>query len=238
MREALNRGKETAKRAKKEEISTFKVNREVEKVIAKHGAEASFKNYKTDGVTPFPGSACISINNEIVHGVPRKDKLIQEGDIVKIDIGVKHKGLYTDAAISFGVGRLSEKARKIIEVTRESLQIGLRQIKPGNRLGDFGWAVENFVQSKGLFVVTDLVGHGVGRDVHEPPQVPNYGERGTGEIFKKGMVLALEPMVNEKDSGIKLASDRLTYLTRKGGLSGHFEQTIVVTEDGCKILTE
>ncbi|MFO7807087.1 MAG: type I methionyl aminopeptidase [Candidatus Moraniibacteriota bacterium] len=238
LREALNAGKEIAKNSSRQEVSTYQVDQAIEQVILKYKALPSFKNYKPDGVNAFPAAACVSLNNEIVHGVPRKNRIIKEGDIVKIDVGVKYKKLYTDAAISFGVGKISDVTRKIIQVTRESLNTGLREIKPGNKLGDYGWAVENFVQRKGFFVVTGLVGHGVGKAVHEPPQIPNFGEPGKGEMFTEGMVIALEPMVNEKNSGIKVASDGMTFVTKKGDLSGHFENTVVVTKDGCEILTE
>jgi len=152
-------------------------------------------------------------------------------------VGVKWRGLFTDAAISVIVGKGSEQAKKIVKITRESLEIGLKEIKAGKRLGDYGAAVEEFVVSNGFKVVRGLVGHGVGYEVHEAPQVPNFGERESGIEFKEGMVLALEPMVNELSSEIKLGSDQMTFLTKKGGLSAHFEDTIVVTKDGCEVLT-
>jgi methionyl aminopeptidase len=238
LRQALNAAKKEAKKAFSQKVSTYQINEAAEKVILSYGAIPSFKNYKPDGVTAFPAAACVSVNNEIVHGVPRQDRFVKVGDIVKVDIGVKHKGLYTDAAISFAIGDVPEKTQKLIQVTRESLLTGLREIKPGNRLGDYGAAVEKFVQEKGFFVVKGLVGHGVGKAVHEPPQIPNFGEPGIGELFEEGMVIALEPMVNEKNSGIKIASDDMTFLTKKGDLSAHFENTVVVTENGCQVLTE
>ncbi|MFW5884835.1 MAG: type I methionyl aminopeptidase [Patescibacteria group bacterium] len=238
LRQALNAAKEEAKKAASQNISTHQINEAAESVISSYGAVPSFKSYKPDGITAFPAAACVSVNNEIVHGVPRRDRFVKTGDIVKVDIGVKHKGLFTDAAISFTIGHIPEKSQKLIQVTREALLTGLREVKPGNRLGDYGVAVEKFVQEKGFFVVKGLVGHGVGRAVHEPPQIPNFGEPGTGELFKEGMVIALEPMVNEKNSGIKVASDGMTFITKKGDLSAHFENTIVVTENGCQVLTE
>ena len=234
--EALKAAKEKAQ-SSVGQVSTLDVSLAAEKVILSRGAEPSFKGYSPDGINPFPETACVSLNDEIVHGIPRKDRFIKPGDIVKIDVGVKFKGLFTDAARSVVVGKGSETAKKIVKITRESLELGLREIRADKYSGDYGEAVEKFVTQNGFHVVRGLVGHGVGHAVHEAPQIPNFGEANTGTKWLEGMVLALEPMVNEKGSSIKLASDKMTFLTKKGGLSAHFEDTVVVTKNGCEILT-
>ncbi len=236
LREALNMAKEMA-RSSTGQVSTMDINLAAEKVILDRGGKPAFKGYPEGDSNPFPATACVSLNNEIVHGVPSTNRFVQPGDIVKIDVGVKYKNLFTDAALSIIVGKGSETAKKIVKITRESLEIGLREIKAGNFLGDYSQAVEQFVVKNGFYVVRGLVGHGVGYEVHEAPQIPNFGKAGTGMRWKEGMVIALEPMVNEKNSSIKLGSDGLTFLTKKGGLSAHFENTVVVTKNGCEILT-
>ncbi len=237
LREALNVAKKKAQFSIVEKVSTLEVSLAAEKIILARGAEPAFKGYSSDGENPFPETACVSLNDEIVHGVPLKNRLIKSGDIVKIDVGVKYKNLFTDAAISVIVGKGSEQAKKIVKVTRESLEIGLREIRAGKHLGDYSEAVEKFVVKNGFHVVRGLVGHGVGHEVHEAPQIPNFGQAGTGIKWREGMVIALEPMVNEFNSGIKVGSDQMTFLTKKGGLSAHFENTVVVTKNGCEILT-
>lgn len=236
LREALNMAKEKAQ-SQAGQVSTLDISLAAEKVILSYGAEPAFKNYSADGLNYFPETACVSLNDEIVHGIPRKNRLIKSGDIVKIDVGVKYKNLFTDAALSVIVGKGTERAKKLVKITRESLEIGLREIKAGKFLGDYGNAVENFVRKNGFYTVRGLVGHGVGYEVHEAPQIPNYGQVGTGIKWEEGMVIALEPMVNEKGSDIKLGYDQMTFLTKKGGLSAHFEDTVVVTKNGCEILT-
>jgi methionyl aminopeptidase len=236
LREALKVAKEKAQ-SSTGQVSTMDVNLAAEEVILSYGAEPAFKGYPEGDPNPFPATVCVSLNNEIVHGVPKRDCFIKPGDIVKIDIGVKWKGLFTDAARSVIAGKGSEDAKRIVKVTRESLEIGLKAIQAGRHLGDFGEAVEKFVVKNGFHVVRGLVGHGVGHAVHEAPQIPNFGKAGTGIKWREGMVIALEPMVNEKNSSIKLGSDGLTFLTKKGGLSAHFEDTVVVTKNGCEILT-
>jgi len=237
LREALNAAKAKSLSSMEQSVSTLDVSLAAEEVILAHGATPAFKGYPEGDENPFPETACVSLNDEIVHGVPSKNRLIKSGDIVKIDVGVKHKNLFTDAAISVIVGKGSAEAQKIVKVTRESLEIGLRELKAGKFLGDYGNAVEKFVVKNGFYVVRGLVGHGVGHAVHEAPQIPNFGKAGTGIKWKEGMVIALEPMVNELNSSIKLGSDGLTFLTKKGGISAHFEDTVVITKKGCEILT-
>ncbi len=236
LREALNVAKEKAL-SSTGQVSTMDVNLAAENLILSRGGKPAFKGYPEGDPNPFPATACVSLNDEIVHGIPSKHRLIKPGDIVKIDVGVIWKGLFTDAAISVIVGKGSERAQKIVKVTRECLEIGLKEIKAGKNLGDYGQAVEQFVTKKGFYVVEGLVGHGVGYEVHEDPQIPNYGRAGTGMKWREGMVIALEPMVNEFSSGIKLGSDQTTFLTRKGGLSAHFENTVAITKNGCEVLT-
>ncbi|MFA6097811.1 MAG: type I methionyl aminopeptidase [Candidatus Paceibacterota bacterium] len=206
--------------------------------IKKYGVISSFRNYKIhkNGV-PFPSSICVSINDEIVHGFPR-GKIIREGDIVGLDLGIKHKGLHTDSAITVGAGKLSAVAQKLIKVTKESLSLALSEVKPGNRLGDIGYAVQSYVEKNGFSVVQDLVGHGVGRSIHESPEVPNYGSRGEGLKLYPGMTFAIEPMVNAGKHYIKVDDDQWTIRTEDGSLSAHFEHSVAVTEEGCIILTE
>lgn len=206
--------------------------------IKKRNVIPSFKNYRmSENSAPFLASICVSINNEIVHGFPF-GKLIKDGDIVSIDLGIKYKGLHTDSALSVGVGKISEQADKLIKITRESLYKGIEQIKPKNRLGDVGFAIQNYVEENGFSVVRNLVGHGVGRSIHEAPEVPNFGEKGMGLKLYPGMTLAVEPMINAGDYRIKCDPDGWTIRTFDGKLSAHFEHTVAVTENGCEILTK
>lgn len=209
-----------------------------QKEIKKHGAVSSFLNYKLhNGGVPFPSSICLSINDEIVHGFPF-GKLIKDGDIVGIDAGIKYKGLHTDSAITVGAGRITEKAKKLIEVTRESLNRGIAEVRAGNRMGDIGFAIQSYVEKEGFSVVRDLIGHGVGRSIHEAPEVPNFGDRGLGLKLSLGMTFAIEPMINEGGFQIKCDDDEWTIRTSDGKLSAHFEHTVAVTEKGCIILTK
>jgi len=209
-----------------------------EKEIKKYGAISSFKNYRIyKSGLPFPSSICLSINDEIVHGFPH-GKIVKDGDIVGIDMGIKYKGLHTDSALTVGAGKISEEADKLVKITKESLHKGIEQVKPGNRLGDIGFAIQNFAEKSGFSVVRDLVGHGVGRSIHEPPDIPNYGNKGDGLKLCAGMTFAIEPMINVGDYRIKCDSDGWTIRTLDGKLSAHFEHTVAVTENGCEILTK
>ena len=186
---------------------------------------------------PYPGAVCASINHEIVHGIPRKDRVLKEGDLLKIDIGMKYKELITDMARTFVVDKVSPAAWKLMKATKESLDKGIGEIKAGAKLSDYSRSVEGYVRSQGFSVVRELVGHGVGRKLHEDPQIPNYTSKAKDIILKEGMTLALEPMVNEGDHKIKLEKDGWTFVTADGKLSAHFEDTVVVTKSGCEILT-
>ncbi len=208
-----------------------------EREIKRYNLTPSFKNYRISKEgRPFPSSICLSINDEIVHGFPF-DKVIKDGDVVGIDMGVKYRGLHTDSAVTVGAGRLSDKASKLIEVTRNSLQIGIEQVKAGGRVGDIGFAIQSYVEKNGFSVVRDLVGHGVGRSIHELPEIPNFGEKGKGLELRAGMTFAIEPMVNAGSWRIKCDPDQWTIRTLDGSLSAHFEHTVAVTQKGCEVLT-
>ncbi|HFC76871.1 MAG TPA: type I methionyl aminopeptidase, partial [Candidatus Moranbacteria bacterium] len=204
------------------------------------GDKPAFLNYKPEGSGfPYPASLCVSINDEVVHGISSgNNRVLKEGDIVGIDLGLIHKGLITDMALTIPVGSIDEKAKKLIENTRQALYEGIKVVKDGATTGDIGHAIFNFAKQSGFGVVDDLGGHGVGKSVHENPFIPNIGEKGKGEKLKEGMVIALEPMLNEGSKDVFLADDGYTFKTRDGGRSAHFEHTIVVTKTGSEILTK
>lgn len=220
-------------------ISTFELNKVAEDFIAKFNARPSFKNYKPEkGMPPYPAALCTSLNNEVVHCIPKKERILQDGDILGLDLGVWYKNLCTDAAITAAIGNVPEKAKKLIDITEKSLYAGINEAVVGNTIGDIGVAVSKIVESNGFSVIRDLVGHGVGHGVHEDPQIPNYGQKGKGEKLKEGMVLAIEPMTAMGDWRIKACEDdRFGYCTFDGGLSAHFEHTIAITANGPEILT-
>jgi methionyl aminopeptidase len=199
---------------------------------AKFGGKPSFLNYKN-----YPASLCVSVNNEVVHGLPN-DRKFKEGDIVGLDFGFWYKGLCTDMAVTIGVGKISKEAEKLILTTKKALEIAENEIKPKKHIGDISFVVQRYVESNKFSVVRDLVGHGVGKKVHEDPKVPNFGKKGEGIKLKKGMTLAIEPMVNAGSWQVKILSDGWTFVTADGKLSAHFENTIAVTEDGCEVLTK
>ena len=184
----------------------------------------------------YPVFLCFSNNEGVVHCLPNKEPL-KEGDVLGIDCGIWHKGLCTDMAVTVGIGKVSAEAQKLIGVTRKSLELAMAQVKPGNTLGDIGYAVQSYVEKNGFGVVRHLVGHGVGYDVHEDPRIPNFGKKGTGMVLEPGMVLAIEPMVTLGDWNIKILDNGWDIVTADRSLAAHFENTIVVTEKGCEILT-
>ena len=192
-------------------------------------AEPSFKNYEG-----FPANLCVSVNDEIVHGFPG-ERVLREGDIVSLDVGVKFKGFHTDAAITVGVGAISEQNKELIAVTEEALMAGIAQARCGAYIGDISSAIQHYVESKGFSVVREYTGHGVGRDLHEEPKIPNFAF-GKGPLLRKGMTLAIEPMVNMGSWRTKLAPNQWTVLTEDGSFSAHFEHTIVITDDEAEIL--
>ncbi len=209
-------------------------------LIKEGGDEPAFLNYKPHGAKrPYPAALNVSLNDEIVHGIPNESpKILQEGDIVSLDLGLSHKGLITDSAITVACGKISEKEKKMIEHCREALAVGIKAARGGGRVGDISSAIEKFVRPLGYGIPEGLAGHGVGYKVHEEPFVPNEGRKGTGELLKSGMVLALEPMITLGTSRIKLASDDYTYKTFDGSRSAHFEHTIAITDGEPIVLTK
>jgi methionyl aminopeptidase len=196
------------------------------------GAKPAFKGYHG-----FPATLCVSVNEEVVHGIPSKKRVLKEGDIVGIDFGVILDGWFGDSARTFPVGRVSPEAEKLLEITEKSLHLGIAEARAGNHLFDIGSAVQNFVESHGYSVVREFVGHGIGKSLHEDPQVPNFGIRGKGMLLKPGMVLAIEPMINAGKPEVRVLSDGWTAVTADKALSAHFEHTIAITERGPEILT-
>jgi methionyl aminopeptidase len=213
-------------------VTTGEVDELVEQYIRQEGGKPAFKGYRG-----FPASICISVNQEVVHGIPG-DRVLQEGDIVGVDIGVQALGFYADAAQTLPVGNVSEAGEQLLQVTREALYGGIAEAREGNRVGDVSHAVQTLVESHGFSVVRSLVGHGIGRSMHEDPQVPNFGKPGEGPELKAGMVLAIEPMVNAGGFEIEVLSDEWTVVTRDGSLSAHFEHSVAITENGPVILTD
>lgn len=218
--------------------ATIELDKLAERLIKEAGGEPSFKNYKTkDDRIPFPASLCVSINDEVVHGIPSKERILKEGDIVSLDLGLKYKNFYTDMAITVAVGKVDSKAKKIIEKAKKSLEKGTKAVKEGKQIGDIGYAIQTYVYKNGFSVVRNLAGHGVGYAVHEEPEIPNFGRKGTGEILKEGMVLAIEPMITAGGLELVLDKDKWAWKTKDGSLAAHFEHTIVVTKKGAEILT-
>ncbi|HAI74194.1 MAG TPA: type I methionyl aminopeptidase [Candidatus Moranbacteria bacterium] len=216
--------------------NTEEINKLARKLVFDNGGVPVFEGYG-DPKNPYPAAVCVSINNEIVHGVPRKDRIIREGDIVKLDIGMKYKNLITDMARTFPAGEISIEAQKLLNATRESLNEGIKKIKAGAKLSDYSQTVERYIRLQGFSVVQELVGHGVGKKLHEDPQIPNYDMHKREIILQEGMTLALEPMINAGTRYIKLLKDGWTYATKDGKLSAHFEDTVLVAKDGAEILT-
>lgn len=214
--------------------TTADINAAAEEVLHKHGVYSPFLNYP--GAYPYPASTTVSVNEELVHGIPGKRKL-KEGDIVSVDCGTVFEGFVADSAFSAGVGQLSSEAQRLLEVTEGSLYEGIRQMVANNRIGDVSAAVQNYVESRGFSVTREYTGHGVGRRMHEGPQVPNYGIQGRGMILRAGMTIALEPMVLAKSFRTRVMPDEWTVVSADGGLTAHFEHTVAITEDGPYILT-
>lgn len=213
-------------------ITTLELDNIAERLFKKSGGSPSFKGFKG-----YPAATCISINEELVHAIPRKDKVLKKGDIVSIDIGLEYKGLFTDMAVTVPIGKIPKKVQKLVKVTHKALDVGINELKPGNTIGGIGYAVQSYVESLGYSVVRSLVGHGVGYKVHEEPRVPNFGEKGKGIKLEQGMVLALEPMVNIGQPDVLTKRDNWTVVTADGSLCAHFEHTIAITSQGHEILT-
>lgn len=223
---------ENLKKAAKPGMTVLELDALADREIIKAGATPSFKGFKG-----YPAATCISVNEEIVHGIPTARK-IKDGDVVGIDVGVFYKGLHVDTAITIGIGSITFAAKKLIEVTKRSLENGLRQIKPGIHLGDVQAEIQTTIESAGFSVIRDLTGHGVGRELQEAPSIPNYGKAGEGIVLTEGMTLAIEPMVSVGDWHIKVKDDGWTIAMADGSLSAHFEHTVLVTKDGYEILTK
>ncbi|MDI7261358.1 MAG: type I methionyl aminopeptidase [Thermodesulfobacteriota bacterium] len=212
-------------------MTTRDLDRIAEEIILKRGAIPAFKGYRN-----FPATLCISINEEIVHGIPGSRKL-KEGDIVSLDVGANLNGYFGDAAITVLVGEVDKEGKRLIEVTEKALSVGIEMARVGNRLYDISHAIQKWVESKGFSVVRDFVGHGIGKNLHEEPQIPNFGSPRQGPRLEKGMVFALEPMVNEGTYEVKILSDGWTVVTADGKRSAHFEHSIVITDEGAEILS-
>ncbi len=213
-------------------ISTFHLDRIAEEFITKQGAVPSFKGYGG-----FPGSICASVNDVVIHGIPSKEVILKEGDIISVDMGALKDHYHGDAARTFMVGEVSQTAKDLIRVTEESFFRGLEAFRAGNRLGDISSAIETHITAAGFGIVRDFVGHGIGRNLHEQPNVPNYGRPGLGPVLREGMVLAIEPMVNVGSYEVKVLKDNWTVKTRDGSLSAHYENTVALTEQGPQLLT-
>ncbi|MDY6914965.1 MAG: type I methionyl aminopeptidase [Candidatus Cloacimonadota bacterium] len=216
-------------------ISTFQLNQFAEEYIRSQGSIPAFKGYTVPGLKPFPGAICASINDCIVHGIPSKKKLLQEGDIIGIDVGVLKDGFYGDAARTYAVGEISDTAKKIIRITQEALDRGIAQARDGARVGDISYAIGNFVAEQGYYVADNLTGHGIGRQLHEEPIIPNIGRKGLGQRLKEGMTIAIEPMVNIGTNRVK--EQGWEFRVADGSLSAHFENTILIRDGEAEILT-
>jgi methionyl aminopeptidase len=213
-------------------VTTSELDALSERLIRDAGAIPAFKGYRG-----YPASLCISVNDEVVHGIPSPKRRLREGDIVSLDIGARLDGYFGDSALTVGVGRISDQAAELLRVTEEALHQAIGAVRVGARLSDLGHAVQSLVERHGFSVVRDFVGHGIGTALHEEPQIPNYGEPGRGPRLAEGMVLAIEPMVNAGKAGVKILDDGWTAVTKDGSLSAHFEHTVAVTAEGAWILT-
>lgn len=221
-------------------VTTDQLENKAREMIREYGDTPAFLNYTPSGASrPYPSAMCVSINDEIIHGIPNEDpKELQEGDIVTLDLGLKHKGMITDHAVTFPVGEIDPEVRKLLTITQEALSRGIKQARGGGRIGDIGSVIEQHATQNGFHVVQGLVGHGVGYDVHEDPLVPNWGRKGTGDVLQPGMVLAIEPMFTFGNGEIVLERDGYTYSTMDGTLACQFEHTVVITDGAPEIITK
>jgi len=229
-------------------VSTFDIDKKAEELIIKAGGRPAFKNYNPGGHRPFPGTICASLNTEVVHGIPKKKKILQDGDIFGIDIGMQWpvdcgkgengNGFYTDTAVTLPIGEVNEEVKQLLSVTKKALELSLKQVKPGNTIADVGRVVEDYVEPQGYGIVEDLVGHGVGHSVHEDPAVPNYyDERNEDLIIPEGAVLALEPMITMGSHEVMTAADGWGIVSVDGKLNAHFEHTVIATKTGPVVVT-
>jgi methionyl aminopeptidase len=219
-------------------ISTGEIDRIATDLIKKNSARSAFKGYQMrNGTVPFPATICISLNDEVVHGIPSSQRVLKEGDVVSLDFGVIYRDFYGDAAVTFALGRVEEAAQRLIETTAAALDEGIAQAQVGTRLGNIAAAIQERVERNGFSIVREFVGHGVGRRLHEDPAVPNYGTRDRGVRLREGMVIAIEPMVNAGHADVMLKSDGWTAVTKDGSLSAHFEHSVAITEKGPQVLS-
>jgi methionyl aminopeptidase len=214
-------------------VTTKELDTIAEEMIVQAGGRPAFKGYHG-----FPASVCTSINDEVVHGIPRHDKVLKDGDILAVDVGVCYEGFFGDSAKTFPVGAISSELQQLLDVTRESLFLGIKKVCAGNRVQDISAVIQQHVEASGFSVVREFVGHGIGKSLHEDPQVPNFGVAGKGPRLVEGMVLAIEPMVNSKGPGVRVLADKWTAVTADGGYSAHFEHSVAVTENGPWILSD
>jgi len=219
-------------------VNTLHLDKIAEEFIRDHGAVPAFKNYQPDkDLVPFPGTLCTSLNEEVVHGIPSENVVLKDGDVISLDCGVILNEFFGDSAYTFMVGEVKPEVQKLLRVTQECLALGVAQAKKGNRIGDISFAVQQHAESNGYGVVRDLVGHGIGRSLHEPPEVPNFGRRGNGPKIEVGLVIAIEPMINMGKGAVRRGSDGWTILSHDKSPSAHFEHTVAVRADGIDILT-
>ncbi len=213
-------------------VSTFELDQVAEKMLLERGARPSFKGYRD-----YPAALCTSVNEEVVHGIPSKERILKAGDMVGLDIGAEYEGLYTDMAQTYPVGKVDKKTKQLIAAAREALEIGIEMARPGKTVGDIGNAIQQYAKSQGFKVIRHLAGHGVGHRVHEDPLIPNFGTPGMGDKLVPGMVIAIEPMLVTGDWVIDTLADKWTVITVDGGWASHFEKTLAITEDGSRVLT-
>src|SRR3989344_3873227 len=219
-------------------VSAVELDKLAERLVRENGDIPSFLNYKAKGSKQnFPASLCISVNDEVVHGLPKKGQVITEGDIVALDMGLIHEKMYLDSAVTVAVGKVDETAAKLIQITKDALSVGIKAARAGKHTGDIGYAIERFIKPTGFGIVRELAGHGVGYAVHEDPYIPNYGKRGKGELLRPGMVIAIEPMINEGSDDICVDDDGFTFRTKDGKRSAHFEHTVLITNGEAEVLT-
>ena len=218
-------------------VTTYQLDQIAERFIIDHGAVPTFRNYPNPFGGPFPSSICTSVNDVVAHGIPSRDVVLKEGDIVSVDCGTLLDGYNGDSCYTFCVGEVSEEVKRLLKVTKESLYLGIEAALAGKRIGDIGYAVQNHCESNGYGVVREFVGHGIGKEMHEEPAVLHYGKPGTGVVLQEGMVFTIEPMVNQGDSRTKIKKDGWTVVTRDKKLSAQWEHTVAVTADGVEVLT-
>jgi methionyl aminopeptidase len=220
-------------------ISTKELDAYAEKLIREMGDEPAFLHYRPEGADrPYPASLCVSVNSEVVHGIPGQKRILKEGDIISLDLGLKHKNLFTDMAITVPVGEVKKENLKLLQITEQALQVGINAAMAGNTVGDIGYAIESFIRPYKYGIVEILAGHGVGRAIHEDPHIPNFGKKGKGAKLVPGMVIALEPMINLGTKNVTIDDDGYTFCTADGKNSAHFEHTILITDGEPEILTK